>query len=134
MAKKESEPKLILEREYSVPLRKEWLKVPRYKRSNKAIKALKEFMVRHMKIYDRDLKKIKIDVNLNNEIRFRGVKKPYSKIKVKAKKFDNDTVKVELVNLPKHIEFKNKRDKRIKEKDIKKETKEDNVIKKMKVK
>ena len=130
MAKKESEPKLILEREYSVPLRKEWLKVPRYKRSNKAIKALKEFMVRHMKIYDKDLRKTKIDVNLNNEIRFRGVKKPYSKIKVKAKKFDNNIVKVELVNLPKHIEFKNKREERIKDKNIKKEAKEDNVNKK----
>ena len=124
MAKKESEPKLILEREYSVPLRKEWLKVPKYKRANKAVKALKEFMVRHMKIYDRDLRKIKIDIDLNNEIRFRGIKKPYSKIKVKAKKFDNDIVKVELVNLPKHIEFKKKREERIKEKSIKKEVNE----------
>lgn len=123
MAKKESEPKLIFEREYIVPLRKGWLKVPEYKRANKAIKTLKEFMVRHMKIYDKDLRKVKIDVYLNNEIRFRGIKKPHSKIKVKARKFDNDIVKVELVNLPKHIEFKKKREEKL---NIKKEEKEDN--------
>jgi len=113
MAKKESQPKQILEREYIVPLRKKWLKVPRYKRANKAIKTLKEFIARHMKIYDRDLKKIKIDVNLNNELRFRGVKKPHPKIKVRAIKFDNDIVKVELINLPKHIEFQIKREEKL---------------------
>lgn len=125
MAKKESEPKLIFEREYIVPLRKGWLKVPKYKRANKAVKTLKEFMVKHMKIYDRDLRKVKIDLYLNNEIRFRGIKKPYSKIKVKAKKFDNDIVKVELVNLPKHIEFEKKREEKLKIKNIKKEDKEE---------
>ncbi|MEK6914328.1 MAG: hypothetical protein AABW83_01635 [Nanoarchaeota archaeon] len=124
MAKKESQPKLILEREYLVPLRKEWLKVPIYKRSKKAIKALKEFMVRHMKIYDRDLKKIKIDVDLNNELIFRGVRKPLSKIKVKARKFDNDIVRVELINIPKHIKFQKEREQKIKEKNVKKEEKE----------
>ena len=106
MAKpKKQEPKLILERECIVPLRKEWLKVPRWKRGNKAVKTLKEFIARHMKVYDRDLKKIKIDMDLNNELRFRGMRKPPAKIKVKAKKFDNGIVKVELVELPTHVKF-----------------------------
>ena len=70
MAKEES--KIILEREYTIPLRKEWRKVPEYKRANKAAKAIKEFMVRHMKNYDRDLKKIKIDILLNNELRVKS--------------------------------------------------------------
>ena len=65
-----------------------------------------------MKVYDRDLRKIKVEVDLNNEIRFRGMTKPPAKIKVKAKKFDNDTVSVELVDLPKHIEFKRMREKK----------------------
>ncbi len=118
MAKKDTAPKMEYEREYIVPLRKGWLKVPSYKRGNKAVKTLKEFIARHMKVYDRDLRKIKVEVDLNNEIRFRGMTKPPAKIKVKAKKFDNDTVSVELVDLPKHIEFKRKREE--KNKDVKK--------------
>ena len=106
MAKdKKSEPKLVLEREYIVPLRRGWQKVPEYKRANKAVKTLKEFIVRHMKLYDRDLRKVKIDNYLNNEIRFKGMKKPLAQVKIKAKKYDNDIVVVELVTLPKHIQF-----------------------------
>jgi|TARA_B100001971_G_C17966161_1_gene419969 large subunit ribosomal protein L31e len=113
-AKKPAEPKPILEREYIVPLRKEWLKVPEYKRANKATKALKQFIAKHMKVYDRDLKKIKIDQILNNEIRFRGMKKPPAKIKVKAIKLDNGIVRVELVDLPPHIKFAKLREEKIK--------------------
>lgn len=105
MAKKPEEPKIILEREYIVPLRRGWLKVPKYKRANKAVKTLKEFIVRHMKVYDRDLRKAKIDVILNNELRFRGMRKPLNKVRVIAKKFDNGIVKVELVEVPKHVKF-----------------------------
>ena len=39
----------ILERTYNVPLRKEFLKVPKYKRAKKAVTALKQFLVKHMK-------------------------------------------------------------------------------------
>jgi len=102
--KKEKQEKPLLEREYIVPLRKGWLKVPEYKRANKAVKTLKEFIAQHMKIYDRDLRKVKVDVLVNNEIRFRGMKKPLNKIKVKAIKY-NDRVEVKLVDIPKHIEF-----------------------------
>lgn len=111
MAKEKiKEPKIILEREYIVPLRKGWLKVPEYKRATKAIKTLKQFIARHMKLYDSDLRKIKIDQVLNNEIRFRGMKKPPARIKVIAKKFDNNIIKVELVNIPTHIKFKQARE------------------------
>lgn len=109
MAEKEKpkeESKIILEREYMVPLRSEWLKVPEYKRANKAVKALKEFIARHMKIYDRDLRKVKIDILVNNEIRFKGIRKPLPRIKVKALKYEDGTVGVKLVEVPKHIEFK----------------------------
>jgi len=111
MAKaKTNEPKLELEREYVVPLRKGWLKVPEYKRASKAVKTLKEFLVRHMKIYDRDLRKIKLDIELNNEIRFRGMRKPSCKIKIRAKKFDNGIVRVSLVDVPDKIKFKKTRE------------------------
>lgn len=120
---KKLEPKLVLEREYTVPLRKGWLKVPEYKRANKAVKTLKEFLARHMKVYDRDLRKIKVDIFLNNEIRFRGMKKPPAKIRVKAKKFDDGIVKVELITLPAHIKFAKLKQEKIKE-EIKKKVEE----------
>lgn len=123
--------KIVLEREYVVPLRSEWLKVPKYKRANKAVKALKQFIAKHMKIYDRDLRKVKVDILLNNEIRFRGMRKPPARIKVKAVKYDDDTVKVHLVNIPKHIEFeiarkaKKEAEKLAKDKKVKEEKKEE---------
>jgi len=102
---KTKEPKMVLEREYIVPLRSEWLKVAMHKRANRAMKALKQFLVKHMKIYDRDLRKIKIDQVLNNEMRFRGMKKPLSSVRVLAKKYDDDTVRVELMDVPEHVKF-----------------------------
>jgi len=127
MAKKPVEPKIILEREYIVPLRKQWLKVPKHKRANKAVKALKKFLARHMKVYDKDLRKIKIEQVLNNELRFRGMKKPPAKIKVKVKKYDNGIVRVELVDVPAHVKFARLRqekkkaelEKKAKEKEVK---------------
>jgi len=104
MAEKETR-KIAFEREYVVPMRREWLKVPKYKRANKAVKALKEFLARHMKVYDRDLRKIKVDIYLNNELRYRGMRKPLAKVKVKAIKYEDGIVEAKLVNLPKHIEF-----------------------------
>jgi len=94
-----------LEREYIIPLRVQWQKVPRYKRAAKAIKAIKEFLVQHMKIYDRDLKKIKIDQYLNEQVWFRGIRSPPHKIKVKAIK-EKDYVRVELVDYPDKLKFK----------------------------
>ena len=129
MAKsKKTEPKIILEREYIVPLRKRWLKVQEYKRANRAVKALKQFIAKHMKIYDRDLRKIKVEQILNNEIRFRGMKKPPAKIKVKAKKYDNDIVRVELVDIPVHIKFTQLREEK-KQAELKKKVKEKPVEK-----
>jgi large subunit ribosomal protein L31e len=101
----EKENKIVLEREYIVPLRAGWLKAQKYKRGNRAIKELKLFLVRHMKVYDRDTRKIKVDILLNNELRFRGIKKPQNKIKIKAIKYDNGEVVVKLAELSKHMEF-----------------------------
>ncbi len=101
----EQERKIIIEREYIIPLRDSWLRAQKYKRGKRAVKAIKEFLVQHMKIYDRDLSKVRVDVLLNNEIRFRGMRKPPAKIKVKATKYDDGIVVARLVELPKHIEF-----------------------------
>ena len=105
VGKKNVEPKIELEREYIVPLKRGVLNVPHYRRAKKAVRVLKEFMVRHMGVRDRDLRKVKIDINLNNEIWFRGIKKPMNKIKVKAKKIDG-IVYVELSEIPAVVGFK----------------------------
>jgi large subunit ribosomal protein L31e len=107
----DSSGKVELEREYVVPLKKGVLNVPRYKRAKKAIKILKEFVVRHMAIRDRDLNKVKVDINLNNEIWFKGIKNPLGKIKIRAKKIDG-LVFVELADIPEYVGFKIAREKK----------------------
>ncbi|VVB82513.1 50S ribosomal protein L31e [uncultured archaeon] len=94
-----------IEREYTIPLRHRWHIVPRYQRTNKAVKTVKEFLVRHMKIRDGDLDKIKLDIHLNELLWSRGIQNPPSKIRVKAKK-EGDIVKVEAAELPGKIKFK----------------------------
>jgi len=105
MAKKETAKTEIFEREYVIPLREKCRPSPRYKKTPKAVKTIKEFLVRHMKIRDRDLNKIKIDIYLNEQLWMRGIKKPLHKVKVKAVK-EGDLVRVYSVDLPAKINFK----------------------------
>lgn len=109
-----------VERIYTIPLRREWLKAPRYKRAKKSMKAIKEFLVRHMKIYSRDLNKIKIDPWINRAIWSRGIKNVPHKIIVKAIKED-DGVKVELIGLPRNFKSEDEFLKKKMEKEKKKE-------------
>lgn len=124
--KETTKEKVELEREYIIPLRKKFLKVQRYKRATKAIKIIREFLAKHMKVENRDTKKIKINKWLNNEIWFRGIKKPPVKIKVKATKMSNGIVNVELANIPKIVEYamkkEEKRISKINKTDLKKPT------------
>ena len=107
MAKKEKKvSKVVLERTYVVPLRKEWLKAPKYRRSKKAVTALKEFILKHMKGEE-----IKIGYHLNKEMWKHGIKNPPHKLKVNAKKDEKNVVKVELFGAPeeKPVEKKEKK-------------------------
>ncbi len=101
------------ERIYVIPLREKCRVVPRYKKTNKAMKTVKEFLVKHMKIRDRDLNKIKIDKYLNEAMWSRGIKKPPHKIKVKAIK-QGDIVTAELVDFPDKLKFKKLKEEKIK--------------------
>ncbi len=58
------------EKEYTISLREKVRSVPRYKKTNKAVRTIKEFLVRHMKIYNRDLNKIKIDKSRSGNFYF----------------------------------------------------------------
>jgi large subunit ribosomal protein L31e len=86
MVEKTTEAKIELEREYIVPLRREFHRAKNYKRARRAVIALEEFIAKHMKVEDRDLKKVKIDKYVNEEIWHKGIKNPVHKIKVKAVK------------------------------------------------
>lgn len=106
MAKEEKIEKI--EREYIIPIRKKAKITPRYQKANRAIRIIKQFLVRHMKVRDRDTKKIKIDKYLNEMVWFRGIKKPPAKIKVRAIK-EGDIVRVEAAELMRDIKFKKAR-------------------------
>lgn len=112
-----AETKQTLEREYIIPLRREWQKVANYRRAGRATKAIKKFIAKHMKVADRDVSKVKLDLYLNQEVWFKGSKKPPAKIKVKAIK-EGEIVKVYLAEEPAHIKFlKSKSEKRHKSTD-----------------
>lgn len=98
------ENKVLLEREYIIPLRKDWLKAPEYKRVRKSVKTIRKFIARHMKIEERDESKVKINKWLNHELWFRGIKHPPAKIKVKARKYA-DKVEVELSEIPEKVRW-----------------------------
>lgn len=101
---------MVLERLYVIPLRKEWLKVPKYKRAKKGIKAVKEFLSKHMKA---DMNDVKLSRWVNENVWRRGVKSPPGKIKIKAVKDDKGIVHVELFELSeKAKKFEEKESKR----------------------
>jgi large subunit ribosomal protein L31e len=79
-----------MERIYTIPLR-DVKRVPRTKRSPKAMRYIREFIEKHMKTDD-----VIIDQSVNEKIWERGIEKIPSKIKVKAVKED-ETVEVTLV-------------------------------------
>ena len=118
-----AETKPILERIYVVPLRRQFLLLPRYRRAGRAAKALKQFIAKHMKVIDRNVNNVKLDMYLNNELWFRGRRNPPSKIKVKAVK-EGDIVRVELAEMPQIVQFaKAKHTKRHQESEKKAEAK-----------
>jgi len=125
MAEKNKEDKVILEREYIVPLRKKFIHTPFYKKTPKAVKALKQFLAKHMKVEDRDMRKIRLDKYVNEELWMGGIRKPLNKIKIKAKKLESGIVRVELAVIPEFVKFRMDKEKRrqesVKAEEVKKE-------------
>jgi len=115
-----------VEREYVIPLREKCRIAPRYKKTPKAIKTIKEFLAKHMKIYDRDLKKIRLDKYLNEFLWARGIKNPPHKIKVKAIK-EGNLVRVELFEMPEKMKFKKARREKLLENAGKKSIKKEEI-------
>lgn len=80
-----------LERTYNVPLRRTFVRSPRYKRSKRAVTILKEFIAKHMKSDD-----IKIGKNLNEFIWKDGIQNPPHHVKIQVVKDDKGVVRAEL--------------------------------------
>ncbi len=108
-----------IEREYVIPLRKEWTKVSGYKRTAKSIKAIKEFIAKHMKVTNRDLDLVKLDFYLNNEVWHRGSRNAPARVKVKAIK-SGEIVRVTFVQDPERVKFARERHSRMHSKSDKK--------------
>ena len=80
------------ERIINIPLR-EVKKSPSSKRASIAMKQVREFVSNNMNVPEED---VWIDSSTNEEIWKRGIKKPPSKIKVKAIKFEDGIVEVSI--------------------------------------
>lgn len=109
----------ILERIYTIPLRRACMKVPHYKRARKGIVTIKEFIAHHMKVPHRDVAQVKLDVYLNNELWFRGPDHAPARVTVKATK-KGDVVHVTFAEAPARIAFMKARQARIHKKGEKK--------------
>ena len=83
---------MAIERTYNVPLRREFLKSPRYRRAKKAVSALIRFIQRHMKSEE-----VYIGRRLNEKIWERGMKNPPHHVNIAVVKEDDGKVYAELV-------------------------------------
>jgi len=81
----------VSERIYTIPLRSV-KKAPRWKRSNLAIRLIREYLERHTKSDS-----IGLDSRINEKVWERGSQKPPSKIRVRVTEEKKDVIKAELL-------------------------------------
>lgn len=79
-----------LKRTYIIPLRKQFKKVPEYKRTKRAVSTVRAFLARHMK------GEVKLGRHLNLFLWKQGIRNPPHHVKVDAIKDEKNVVKVEL--------------------------------------
>ena len=85
------EEEIIDERIYTVPLRKAYWTGSRLRRSNRAVRILREFVERHMKPEE-----LLIQPEVNERIWERGIQKPPRRIRIRATKNADSVVRVYL--------------------------------------
>ena len=96
MAKETESPKIVLERTYVIPLSRELLKVPGYKKAKKAVRTVQAFIKRHMKSDD-----VLVGQHLNLKLWEHGIRNPPKNVKVTTTKDEKGVVRVELFGTPK---------------------------------
>lgn len=91
-AKAEEKEEIVEERIYTVPLSRAWI-MPVTKRAPRAVRILKAFIRRHMKVEEDS---IVISNEVNERVWSRGIEKPPRKIRIKAAKDKDGIVTVSL--------------------------------------
>lgn len=87
----EEEEEIIDERIYTVPLRKAYWAGSRLRRTNRAVRVLREFVERHMKPEE-----LLIQPEVNERIWSRGIQKPPRRVRIRATKNSDNLVRVYL--------------------------------------
>jgi len=105
VGKKEEEEEVVEERFYTVPLEKAWI-MPANKRAPRAMRILKAFIRKHMKMEarpetseeeeEKEPARLVINNDVNLKIWSRGIEKPPRKIRVRVTKDKEDNVTVHL--------------------------------------
>lgn len=86
----------MVERIYNIPLRRDWLKVPKWRRSKKAISVIQLFLERHTKVDN-----ILLSKWVNEEVWANGGKSPPGKITLKVQiDKEKGIARAELAELP----------------------------------
>jgi len=78
-------------RTYTIPLRRGYAETPRYKRTNKAVRVLKEFLAKHMKSED-----VRLGKELNEYMWAKGIQNPPPRVSVNVTKDKEGIVRAEL--------------------------------------
>jgi len=100
--KEEEEEKFVEERIYTIPLRRAWIMPPK-KRAPRAIRIIKAFVQRHMKVGEAAVEeeaeeeergRIIISNEVNEKIWNQGIEKPPRKIRIRAAKDEEGNVTV----------------------------------------
>ncbi|NDB28616.1 hypothetical protein EB155_00020 [archaeon] len=85
---------VVEERTYTIPFYPFMNSIPRTKRASKAVKLVKEFIMKHMKVDE-----VWLAQDVNEFIFKRGMQKPPRKITVRAEKGDDNVVAIYLAGL-----------------------------------
>ncbi len=85
--------KIVVERVYSIRLKHKMKRYPRWLRAKKAMRFIRNYLSRHMKV---EPDKIRIDPSINEKVWERGAQKPPAKIRIRAVKFEDGVVEAEL--------------------------------------
>ena len=97
--REEIDEEIVEERIYTIPLGRAWISTPR-KRAPRAIRVIKSFIMRHMKIktdaIEEEAERLVISNEVNERIWSRGIKSPPRKIRVRAVKDKEGTVTLRL--------------------------------------
>lgn len=99
-ARREREEEFVEERIYTIPLRRAW-DMPPKKRAPKAIRIIRAFIKRHMKVGESAIEedeeeggRIIIDEEVNEKIWRRGIEKPPRRLRIRAAKDEDGNVTV----------------------------------------